>query len=197
MTASGEFSQQFQSIDAAISRDITRRRRNHLISWVLVLAAAGVAVYAVLTGGTETQLVARQLSGDSGFTANVAASAQVRRTVVQEAQRLTESEAFASNLVRSPAIERQIEAVVEHRVSEVRQEVEENRATIQSFDRRLDELSAAGGRRFTPPDTSRIERRELSEMREAQRTREAEMRAEIGRLSEDLEALRRELQRVR
>ncbi len=197
MTNGKEFAERFRNIDEAISRDVDRRRRNGLVSWALLLAASGVAVYAVLAGGTESEVVARQLSGDSGFTASVAASAEIRRTVAEEAQRVTRTESFRQELLTSPEVAGRIDAAVEDRVGEVRQDVEENRAIIQSFELRLGELPSAGNMRIDPSNASRFEAQQLTEFRATPAASDAELRREIENLTRRVDELQRELDRLR
>lgn len=217
MTAEEETEQRFLKIDAAIGEDIARRQRNRLISWVLLFVAAAVAIYVILAGRTEPELVAADLSSDEEFAAGVAASEPVRMAVAEEASKLSNSEVFADQLLASPTLSRQIDTSVQSRVSELAstpefrqsveaiasdvsndlaKEIKDNRSAIASFETRLLELSSGDGR--SPPQGTggQFDPQAISRLVAAQRATESQLRAEIERLSQDVVDLRTQLARA-
>lgn len=214
MIAEEEAEQRFRKIDAAISEDIARRQRNRLVSWALLLVAAAVAIYVILAGRTETEIVAADLSSDEEFASGVAASEPVRVAIAEETSKLSNSEAFADQLLASPTLSRQIGTSVKSSVSELAstpgfrksveaiasdvsndlvKEIKDNRSAIASFETRMLELSSGDGR--TPPHGTggQFDPQEISKLVAAQQATESRLRAEIVRLSKDVVELRTQL----
>ena len=209
--AEQDANERFQKIDAAISRDIARRQRNRLISWALLFLAAAVAVYAVLAGRTETDLVAADLSSNVEFTAEIAASDSVRKAVAEETLKLSDNDTFANKLVESPALSRQIDTSIQNRFGNLAavpefhesvediaagvstalmREIEANRSAIESFEVRLLEISQSGKIEPGPIDSGDYSKEDLAKLVSAQNALETRLRREIEKLSRDLTELR-------
>lgn len=214
MIAEEAAEQRFRKIDAAISEDIARRRRNRLMSWGLLLVAAAVAIYVILAGRTETEMVAADLSSDEEFASGVAASEPVRTAIAEETSKLSSSEEFADRLLASPTLSRQIDTSVQSRVSELAatpefrktveevtldvssdlvKEIKDNSSAIAAFKTRLLELSSEDGSTPPPNTGGQFDRQEISRLISAQQATESRLREDIEKLSREVADLRSQL----
>lgn len=115
---------QFDKLDAAISRDIERRRKTSFIYWALLFLTAAVAVLVILVGRSELETITDALTADVEFKGDVAAvvkndaevidaiaeSKPVRTAVRGEVQNIAQSDEFAATVLASDAFTAQIQS---------------------------------------------------------------------------------------
>ena len=87
---------QFDKLDAAISRDIERRRKTSFIYWALLFLTAAVAVLVIFVGRSELETITDALTNDAEVIDAIAESKPVRTAVRGEVQNIAQSDEFAA-----------------------------------------------------------------------------------------------------